>query len=183
LAKRVAASALKLARLRIFHPDKMFGLSPLSELASQSFGVIFAMSALVATWLVGARLTDRRQSLFAEPGHVAALVSLVVLGPCAVLLPLTQAHLVMERGKQAGLARISSRAGALSDEMERLPLSANLSSSKRLRADSWPIKARDVSAFPIGFLTPVWIALAGELVKRLAQKYGARPEDSRAASV
>jgi len=179
--------SLQTARLRLFHPDKMFGLSPLGELASHSFGVVFAISALVAIWLVGARLTHKREALFAQPGHVAALAALVVLGPCAVLLPLTQAHLVMERGKQVALARISGRAVVLSDELEeRTGESGNAAEADKtsaalkreadlyqnvVTAETWPIKTRDLGTFPIGFLTPVWIALAGELVKRLAKRY------------
>jgi hypothetical protein len=141
-------------------------------------------------------LTHKKQSLFTEPGHIAALCALVVLGPCAVLLPLTQAHLIMERGKQIALSQISARAGVLSDDLEARAVKSDDAAgvektSAALRreaelfqavamADTWPVKTRDVSAFPIGFLTPVWIALAGELAKWLAKKYS--PEELSATT-
>jgi hypothetical protein len=172
--------------LNTYSPDKMFGLSALADLIWYSYGVLLTITILVAVWLVGAKLTNRKEQMHKHPGEVAAVVILLAAGPLGFLAPLLGSHTRMTGAKEREQAVLSDKIRTVSEEIRSSSTStpmtqADLSAKAAvLNAESqlykfvddcstWPISAGMISAL-LGFLNPVFLLLLKKFVPWLPEE-------------
>jgi hypothetical protein len=165
------------------HPDGMFGLGPLSTLAVHSLVVITITTLLGSIWLVGGRLTLRRESLFRNPGHVATITVLVLLGPVVVITPLTSAHRRLEAEREAAqryqAALVVLAANAIqslsSDDPHADQKIKIFETQQRIyqqieSSRTWPLSTSASGSLPFAFLNPLLLPLAVEAGKRILNR-------------
>jgi hypothetical protein len=176
------SGALQGAALQAYDPDGMFGLGPLSVLVWWSFIAISIVAFLVAVWLLGSALTLAKEPFLGNPGHAASIIALAALAPFIVFAPLVTAHQAMERTRALTLAALARTieahtqhvldlARAATDAKPLEGTTAALEAERKIYAgvrdsSTWPISGGMFGAFPFGFLSPVFVALAGDLGKR-----------------
>ena len=181
------AIVLPHAQLDAYDPDQMLGLEPLSQITSWSFAVISMVALLVAAWLVGARMTLRRESFLANPGHVTTALVAPLCAALVVIVPLLPPHWIMVDAKREALARLAGGIKATAteleavvrrhDELERLrSLSDRLDSQDELfkRIEdiaTWPVSTTVASVFPIGFLSPLFLPFFEDFGSKLLRRY------------
>jgi len=173
------------ARTVPLHPDEMFGLGRMSDLVGHSLVVITITTLLATVWLVGSKITIGREVLLRNPGHLATLVSLVLLGPVIVILPLTVAHTRMEIAKHDAQqiegdrvveaanvlqAAILGRSGSTEGLIKAYEAQQKLYAAVD-RASTWPLTVSATGTLPIAFLSPLLVPLLVEFAKRLADRY------------
>jgi hypothetical protein len=166
-----------------FNPDHMFGLAAISVLAQWSFFVIALISLFVLLWIIGARITFKRRSLYSNPAYISAAVAIFLIGPTAVIFPLRSSHQVMLHTQAKQLTVLSSRIEQISDEIQRQVSSPDATESqianltKKLEAENhlydmvessstWPISSSTLGSFPFAFLSPVLVPILVEAGKR-----------------
>lgn len=185
-------ASLRHANIQPFSPDRMFGLGAVSVLAQWSFLVISLISLLVVLWILGARITLKKRSLYSNPAYLSAALAIVMFGPAAVILPLRSAHVVMYQARTEQLSKLSDRIQEISknilqqvnsgssNESQLSALMKRLEAGNRLydfvkNSSTWPISASILSSFPIGFLSPVLVPLIVEVGKKyMSGTFGGR---------
>ena len=160
-----------------FNPDKMFGLSTLSNIVWHSYGVVLCATLLVVVWLGGVRLTNPSDSILQNPGRIAAIVFFLLVGPAVVLAPLVGTHLKMARTKAATLsslgAQINQFAINIQSQVSVIAGNAEQDSKRLNEADDLYKRAEDSSTWPLSL--PLFGSFAGLIspaLVALITKYG-----------
>lgn len=184
--------SLRHSNMQPFNPDHMFGLGAVSVLAQWSFLVISVISLLVVLWILGARITFKKRSLYSNPAYISAALAIVLIGPAAVILPLRSAHVVMNQERTKQLSKLSDAVQEISknilqevnsgssSETKLSALMKRLEAGNRLydfikNSSTWPISASTLGSFPLGFLTPILVPLIVEAGKKyMSGTFGGR---------
>jgi hypothetical protein len=166
-----------------YNPDKMFGLSALADLIWYSYGVLLTTTVLLAVWLIGAKLTNRREQMHRHPGEVAAVVVLLIAGPLGFLAPLLGSHARMTAAKEHEQSALIDKVKSVSEEIRSsgpMMTAADLGSKVAVlnaeqqlykfveECSTWPISVGMVSAL-LGFLNPVLLLLLKKFVPGLPE--------------
>lgn len=168
-----------------YDPDQMYGWKPAADLANYAFLVVTLVGLLVAVWVAGARRSLGKDRWLDNPGHIAAAIGVIVLGPIAVVAPLHSAHDRIRQAREIELGRLAPQIESLSSKIYTAAAKGKHDELKTLSeardavqslydglqsAATWPVDRTlwDVLALP--FLSPILLAVLEEFAKKYLVK-------------
>jgi hypothetical protein len=165
------------AKLQPFSPDGIQGMDEVSNLYGASFLVITLLLLFVAVWLLGSRITMRREGFRQNPGHAVGSVCSILIAIFVLFYPMLCLHGPMVRARAEALHRVEADVIALRTTLDgQIPssseaegrttdsltkqLGAKLALDQQLEDDStWPLSKALFGSVPFGLMGPVLLPL------------------------
>lgn len=174
-----------------FHPDGLFGLGALENVALATSFVLAATGLVVSVWVVGVVRTKGgwRNTTRRSPGPLAGIVTFLVLAPFSVAVILAPSHGAMVMTKERATFMLTQQIKAVSSELDTLIGSESLSGvdldelwARREKltlvhkaiseVPTWPIRLSRLTGIIANLILPLAVPLVIQLMVRGVPPYG-----------
>jgi hypothetical protein len=166
-------------RLVPLHPDGMFGLASLEEVALSTSWVFALIGLVVAAWIVGTGATyGGWRNLRYDPSIPLAILSFSILAPVGVAVILEPGHKLMTKTKIDVLKELGQCISESTLHQGHIEMGTNLDSMAELNAvyhnvaavPTWPLRFGSTTRVFANMFVPAMIAVLVEYAKSRKKK-------------